>query len=92
MTDDLEAFLVWTKHRATPFEDFADAGVGGRSWRTGTAWQPGVAEDDAIEQRWEKRVPAPYRTCVSILNAPDRGILEDDVKAIPLWGELMRLN
>ncbi|NNE22390.1 MAG: SMI1/KNR4 family protein, partial [Rhizobiales bacterium] len=84
-TDDLGAFLVWFKsqteaawarHRTTPIEEFKEAGAGGRSWRSGTEWQPGLAADeiDAIEERWDVRFPPPYRTFLSILNAPDRGM------------------
>jgi hypothetical protein len=39
-------------------------------------WQPGLAADeiDAIEQRWDIRFPAPYRTFLAMLNAPDQGM------------------
>ena len=83
--DDFDDFLRWLKDRSeaawaiykeATFDTFMDAGVGGKSFRTGTQWQTGLDEQqiDVIELHWKLKFPSDYRQFLSVLNAPDRGM------------------
>ncbi len=65
---------AWANYRTRPFSAYEAAGVGGRDWKQGSRWSPGLshAQIDQVETEWSVRFPPDYRLFLNELHSIDR--------------------
>jgi len=59
----------WENYQRLTFEDYKQAGIGGKDWQLGTKWLGGFSHDeiDRAEKTWGLRFPPDYRRFLAIL-------------------------